>query len=587
MKILKNVVLFLLFSLVSLHAGAFLMPDQAFKPYAKVNEKSQIIAGVKIADAIYLYKEKLKITLVETPGISIKKIEAPKAQEHMGDAVYLQSPEFIVTLKKEGSLEGLKKVKLKIEYQGCSEQGLCYEPSEKIFTLEVDTSKLGSDLAKLGGVLEETATQQQEKSQTDLIADTIKSSSFLVVLVTFFVFGLLLSLTPCVFPMIPIISGLIISQGEGLTTKKAFLLSLVYVLAMAVAYTLAGILAGLFGANLQAALQNPWVVYSFAAVFVALAASMFGFYELKLPDALVSRVSQNPKRSGFVGVAIMGFLSALIVGPCVAAPLAGALVYIGQTGDAVLGGAALFTMSLGMGVPLILVGVSAGKFMPKPGAWMTLVNEIFGVLMLAVAVWMLEKILPSSVIILMYAMLGLGFSLHLGAFKSVGHSFKRAFSTILFIYSLALFISVLAGAPSMTEPLAFLKVKSVAVNDQATQKTELHFTKVTSLDALNVLLEKNRGKKILLDFSAAWCTACKELEEVTFSDPRVQKKLQEFVLIRADVTENGEKEKALSKAYGVFGPPVILFFNKEGKLLRSKTIVGFVEPELFLKHLEL
>ncbi len=583
MKILRRVFLSLLFALFSLHAAGFLMPDEAFKPYAKLNEKSQVVIGVEIAPEIYLYKDKLTISLVEGKGISIKEIKSPKSVEHMGDAVYLKSPEFIITLKKDDALVGMQDVKMKIAYQGCSQKGLCYEPSEKIFTLHIDTAKLSGSKELVPSL---KPMVEKNKSETDLIADTIKSSSFLVVLATFFLFGLLLSLTPCVFPMIPIISGLIISQGKGLTTKKAFFLSLVYVLAMAVAYTIAGILAGLFGANLQAALQNPWVVYAFAAVFVALAASMFGFYELKLPDSLVSRVSRNPKRSGFVGVAIMGFLSALIVGPCVAAPLAGALVYIGQTGDALLGGAALFSMSLGMGVPLILVGVSAGKFMPKPGAWMTLVNEVFGVLMLGVAVWMLEKILPYSITTLMYAMLGLGFSLHLGAFSSVGHSFKRAFSTILFIYSLALFISVLAGAPSMTEPLAFLKVKSVAVNDQATQKTELHFTKVTSLDALNVLLEKNRGKKILLDFSAAWCTACKELEEVTFSDPRVQKKLQEFVLIRADVTENGEKEKALSKAYGVFGPPVILFFNKEGKLLRSKTIVGFVEPELFLKHLK-
>ena len=591
MKILSKLIAFVLLSIFSLHAAGFLMPDEAFKPYAKLNDKSQIIAGVKIADEIYLYKEKLKVTLVETPGISIEKVDAPKAVDHMGDAVYLKSPEFIVTLKKDASISGVKDVKVKVEYQGCSEQGLCYEPSEKIFTLAVDTSKLDTNLAKLNAFVSKPVAKQisqttpeAEKSQTDMIADTIKSSNFFVVLATFFVFGLLLSLTPCVFPMIPIISGLIISQGEGLTTKKAFVLSLVYVLAMAVAYTIAGILAGLFGANLQAALQNPWVVYSFAAIFVALAASMFGYYELKLPDAIVSRVSQNPKRSGFMGVAIMGFLSALIVGPCVAAPLAGALVYIGQTGDALLGGAALFTMSLGMGVPLILVGVSAGKFMPKPGAWMTLVNEVFGVLMLGVAVWMLEKILPYSVTTLMYAMLGLGFSLHLGAFSSVGHSFKRAFSTILFIYSTALFISVLAGVPSMTEPLGFLKAKNVVVNNQATQTNELHFTKVTSLDELNALLEKNRGKKILLDFSAAWCTACKELEEVTFSDPRVQKKMQKFVLIRADVTDNGPKEKALSKAYGVFGPPAIIFFDKDGNIMKSKTIIGFVEPDEFLKH---
>ncbi|WP_152183046.1 protein-disulfide reductase DsbD [Sulfurimonas indica] len=587
MKIFTKVLTLLLATLFTLHAADFLMPNEAFKPYAKVDEKSQILVGIEIAPEIYLYKDKLNVSLLEANGISIKKIVAPESVEHMGDAVYLKSPEFVLTLQKEKALAGMQDVKVKVEYQGCSEQGLCYEPSEKVFTLQVDSAKLSNKgvVAPAGTQKNESEQGLQNKSETDLIADTIKSSGFLVVLATFFIFGLLLSLTPCVFPMIPIISGVIISQGEGLTTKKAFGLSLVYVLAMAVAYTIAGVFAGLFGSNLQAALQTPWVVYSFAAVFVALAFSMFGFYELKLPDVLVSRVSQNSNRSGFIGVAIMGFFSALIVGPCVAAPLAGALVYIGQTGDALLGGAALFAMSLGMGIPLILVGVSAGKFMPKPGAWMTMINAIFGVLMLGVAVWMLEKVVSSDITTLLYAMLGLGFALYLGVFDKEGHIFKRTVALLMFLYSLALFIGVLAGAPSMTQPLGFLKVKSVAMSSTVERKEALKFTRVTSLDELNRLLEKNRGKKILLDFAADWCSACKELEEVTFADSRVEEKLREFVLIRADVTQNGEKEKALSKAYGVFGPPALIFFDKDGKVIKAKTLIGFVEPDVFLKHL--
>ncbi len=578
MKFLIRLFFTLLMSLGVLNAVDFLMPDEAFKPYAKVNKNMQIETGVKIAPSIYLYENKLKIELVNADGLSIKEIKKPATVEHGGEKVYVKSPNFIVTLKKDdASLSGTQDVKVKISYQGCSEQGLCYEPSTKEFTLSIDTDKLSSE----NGALH---VKTEAKSETDSIADTIKSSSFLVVLATFLGFGLLLALTPCVFPMIPIISGVIISQGEGLTTKKAFALSLVYVLAMAVAYTIAGVLAGLFGSNLQAALQTPWVVYSFAAVFVALAASMFGFYELKLPDALVTKVSATSNRSGFVGVAIMGFLSALIVGPCVAAPLAGALVYIGQTGDALLGGAALFSMSIGMGIPLILVGVSAGKFMPKPGPWMIMVNEIFGALMLAVAIWMLEKVLPSSVTILMYAIVGLGFSIHFGAFDKESHSFKRTVAFMLFIYSLALLMSVLAGAPNMKEPLGFLK-SNAAVNVTSTHESKLQFKKVTSLEELNALLEKNKGKKILLDFAADWCTACKELEEVTFADPNVRDKLSEFVLIRADVTANGDKEKALSKAYGVFGPPVVIFFDKDLHVKKSKTIVGFVEPQEFLKHL--
>jgi len=568
----------LLFLATFLHAE-FLMPNQAFKPYVKVNEKQQIVAGVEIAKSIYLYEKELKVELLEPKGLSIKSVKAPASVDHEGDKVFLKSPEFLLSLEKDASLNGVVDAKVKISYQGCSQEGLCYEPSEKIFSVKIDTSKLAQDATK-----EPTPQTTAQKSETDMIADTIKSSSFLVVLATFFVFGVLLSLTPCVFPMIPIISGLIVSQGEGLTTKKAFLLSLVYVLAMALAYTIAGVLAGLFGANLQAALQNPWVVYFFAAVFVALALSMFGYYELKLPDALVSKVSQNSNRNGFVGVAIMGFLSALIVGPCVAAPLAGALVYIGQTGDALLGGAALFTMSLGMGLPLIVVGVSAGKFMPKPGAWMTLVNAIFGVLMLGVAIWMLEKVVSYEVIVLLYSFLGIGFGLYLGALTQEGHIFKRTLAFLLFIYSVALFIGVLAGNASMTKPLGFLTAKEGS--RATTQNADtLAFQVVKSKEELQKLLDANRGKKILLDFSAAWCTACKELEEVTFTDPAVQKKMREFVLIRADLTENSKEQKALARAYGVFGPPVILFFDENGKLLESKRIVGFLEPEAFLQRI--
>jgi len=572
MNIFVKIFVLLTLTFGTLNAGKFLMPNEAFAPYAKVNDKTQIEVGVKLGKKIYLYDKSLKISLEGSKDFTIKNIQKPKTVNHEGDAVYMHSPNFVLTLKNSDGVSGIKDVKVKIAYQGCSEEGLCYEPNSKIFTLKIDTNKLAS-----GGKI-------VQQSQTDSIAQTIKSSSFFVVLLTFLGFGLLLSLTPCVFPMIPIISGVIISQGEGLTTKKAFVLSLVYVLAMAVAYTIAGVLAGLFGSNLQAALQTPWVVYSFAGVFVLLAFSMFGFYELKLPDALVAKVSSNSKRSGYAGVAIMGFLSALIVGPCVAAPLAGALVYIGQTGDALLGGAALFSMSIGMGLPLIVVGVSAGKFMPKPGAWMTLVNAVFGVLMLGVSIWMLGKVVDENVTTLLYALVGIGFALYLDAFSKEGHIFKRSVAFILLTYSLALFISVLAGAPSMSKPLGFLKASPVQ-GVAAVSSKELHFIKVTSIPELNAVLEKNRGKKIMLDFAADWCTSCKELDEVTFANAKVREKLRDFILIRADVTKNGENEKALSKKYGVFGPPAIIFFNKNLQVMKSKTIIGYEDPKEFLKDI--
>jgi thiol:disulfide interchange protein DsbD len=510
--------------------------------------------------------------------------------------VYLESPSFVVTLQKESGVTGIKNIELSFSYQGCSEQGLCYEPLTTVYNFDIDTSKLDEasikkpELKSLNVKKIETKKEEkvepvkEELSESDAIADTIKSGNIFVILLTFLGFGLLLALTPCVFPMIPIISGVIISQGDGITTKKAFMLSMVYVLAMAVAYTVAGVLAGLFGSNLQAALQTPWVIYSFSGVFVALALSMFGFYELKLPDSLVSKVSSSKHKSGFIGVAIMGFLSALIVGPCVAAPLAGALVYIGQTGDAVLGGMALFSMSIGMGIPLIIVGVSAGKFMPKPGAWMTMVSAIFGVMMLGVAVWMLERVADVYVTMILYSMLGIGFAIYLGTFDKDSHIFKRSVAVIMFIYSVALFIGVLGGSTSMIKPLSFLKPQVVSTVTKIERK-HTEFVKVTSIAELDELLSKHKGKKIMLDFYADWCTSCKELEEVTFANESVKNKMDEFILIQADVTDNKKEQKDLSKKYGVFGPPAILFFDKDSKVIKSKTIIGFIEPDEFLTHL--
>jgi len=591
MKILVQFFMALLLSVNLAQAADFLMPDEAFQPYASVNKENQIEAGVKIGPDIYLYKNAFSVKLLDANDISIKDTQMPQSVDHHGDEVYLKSPLYTLTLQKKSGISGEKEIKVVVSYQGCSEQGLCYEPYTKEFTLSVDSDALDEvgtlkELKQEVKTVEQTVEKKVEKSESDAIADTIKSGNLLFILATFFGFGLLLAMTPCVFPMIPIISGLIVSQGEGLTTKKAFALSLVYVLAMAVAYTIAGVLAGLFGANLQAALQTPWVVYSFSFIFVALAFSMFGFYELKLPDSLVNKVSSSNNRSGFVGVAIMGFLSALIVGPCVAAPLAGALVYIGQTGDAVLGGMALFSMSIGMGVPLIIVGVSAGKFMPKPGAWMNMVTAIFGVMMLGVAIWMLEKIVDSSVTVTLYAMLGLGFGLYLGAFEKEGHIFKRSVALIVFLYSLALFVGVLAGHVSMTQPLGFLKSNTVVTTNSSVENKELSFVVVTSIAELDKVLEANKGKKIMLDFSAEWCTACKELEEVTFANAEVKTKLSKYVLVRADVTENSAQNKELSKKYGVFGPPALIFFDKDLKVKESKTIIGFIEPEKFIAHLD-
>ncbi len=581
---MKKIFLLLFSSILLVAAPKFLMPDEAFIPDAQIDNEMTIEVNIELAKDMYLYEDRVSFEINDKSGISVKEVQKPKSFDHGGDMVYTTSPKFIITLQKDAGVSGTKNIAFEVLYQGCSEQGLCYEPLDKTYKFEVDSSNLSLS-GKNVTIEVDVATDTKELSETDSIAQAIGSGSFILVVLTFLGFGLLLALTPCTFPMIPIISGLIISHGEGITTKKAFLLSVVYVLAMSVAYTIAGVLAGLFGANLQAALQTPWVIYSFAGIFVALAMSMFGFYQLKLPDSIVAKMSKSRDGTGYAGVAIMGFLSALIVGPCVAAPLAGALVYIGQTGDAVLGGMALFAMSIGMGLPLIAVGVSAGKFMPKPGGWMNLVTAIFGVMMLGVAIWMLERVVDVYITMILWSMLGISFAIYLGALEKDMHIFKKSVAVITLIYSLALFIGALGGSTSMLKPLEFLKPQVISASVSIAEKSHAEFKRVTSLSELDAILAESKGKKIMLDFYADWCTSCKELEEVTFADASVKAKMSELVLIQADVTDNTQAQKDLSKKYGVFGPPAMIFFDTDGKVMGSKTIVGFVGPQEFLKHL--
>ena len=583
--------LFLLLGLMatSLFASGFLMPDQAFKPSAVLNDKGQVVVDVKLGDGIYLYEKEFKISLKDSKNLAIDKIELPQSVNHEGDKVYLVSPHVIVNLKKNADVSGVQKIDFVLAYQGCSNKGLCYEPQTHSYSFDVDVAKLGSKSVDTSA----TTTKKAGESETQSIADTLKSGNIVLILGMFFIFGVLLSLTPCVFPMIPIISSVIVSQGEGLTTKRAFFLSIVYVLSMSVAYTFAGILAGLFGSNLQAALQTPWVIYSFAGIFVALSLSMFDLYELQMPNFIQSKLSSaTGKKSGIIGVAIMGFLSALIVGPCVAAPLAGALVYIGQTGNALLGGAALFMLSIGMGVPLIIVGTGAGKFMPRPGMWMDTVKTIFGVMMLGVAVWMISRVLDQGVVMLLWGALAIGTGVHFGALEPLHvnngvkeNSIKKVFAVLLALYGIILFIGSLSGSKNVEIPLDQFTLRTSVAAAADIKLEGLKFKVVTTEDELNTELEKAKGKKVILDFAADWCTACKELDATTFKDKDVMAKMSEFVLIRADITANTDKQKALSKRYGVFGPPVIIFIDKDSKVLDNETITGYKAPAEFLKHL--
>ena len=424
--------------------------------------------------------------------------------------------------------------------------------------------------------------ENENLSETDSIATVLKDSSTILVLATFFGFGLLLAFTPCVFPMIPILSSIIVkaSQNESMSAKKGFLMSFVYVLAMSFAYSLAGIIAGIFGANLQASLQNPYVLVVFALIFIALAFSMFGYFEIRLPASLqtkINKTTDGKEKQGMLGIAIMGFLSALIVGPCVAPPLAGALVYIGQTGDALLGGFALFVMSLGMGVPLLLIGAGAGKFMPKPGGWMQGVTKIFGIVMLAVAIWLLERVINPSITIYLWAFLFLGTGIYL---KIYTHLISELIRLVITIIGVILLVGAISGATNVLKPL-----EKFTSNKSFVKEDELKFIKIKNIKELEDAILKS-SKPIMLDFWATWCVSCKELDEITFKNDEVIKRLQNFTLLKVDVTQNSDDDKAIQKRFGVVGPPALIFWDENKQEVKGAKIVGYKNPKEFLEILD-
>lgn len=547
---------------------SFLEPSEAFKPsFQKSADK--ILINLKLGKNIYVYDDKLKVLITRPKNLELtKELNIAKPVDFHGFAVHFDKVSIEVPFSLLKSKTSSNDITIHLQYQGCSKQGLCYQPMEEDYEFSLVKSSVKKDEKQ----------KASSKTETDTIAQTLKEGNVFLILVTFFGFGLLLALTPCIFPMIPILSSIIVSHshhGKEMSASKGLMLSLVYVLSMSVAYTFAGVLAGLFGANLQTALQNPFVLVSFAAIFVALAFSMFGYYKIELPKSLQTKLHKTTEgkgKQGLAGIAIMGFLSALIVGPCVAPPLAGALVYIGQTGDALLGGISLFVMSLGMGVPLLLVGAGAGRFMPRPGGWMDAVSKVFGVVMLGVAIWMLERIIPAMATMLLFAILFIGSAVYLFRLKLRGN-LNKVISSLLFIYGISLFVGGINGATNPLSPFSW-----------QTSLNQLQFKKVKNTAQLDNIIKKS-NKPVMLDFYADWCISCKELEHTTFKDDRVQKKLSNFILLKADVTQNSDDDKALLKRFNLFGPPGIIFWNKDGKEITNARLVGYKSPEEFLDHL--
>ncbi len=541
----------------------FLKADEAFIVSLDKTESSDLVIRWKIAEGYYLYRDKLAFSLESEGELGTPQLPPSilKKDPIFGDVQIYQNS----LLEIKVPIQTDQAITLSVKYQGCAFAGLCYPPTTKVLTV--------------GGAI---------LSEQDRLAQLLANDNILYTLLVFFGLGLLLSLTPCIFPMIPILSSIIVGQGEKVTSYKAFIMSLIYVLAMAFTYAIAGVLTGLLGENLQAAFQNPWVLFSFALVFVALSFSMFGFYELQLPSALQTKLTglSNRQQGGtLIGVAIMGVLSALIVGPCVAAPLVGALIYISQTGNALLGGIALFTMSLGMGLPLIIIGMSAGHFLPKAGKWMNSVKAVFGVMLLAVAIWMLERIIPGQVTMLLWASLLIISAVYMGALDNLQPGVSgwrklwKGLGLIFIVYGVFLMIGAASGNINLLHPLQ--------ISSHSTKTDSNEFKAIKGIDGLKAELAvaKAQHKPVMLDFSADWCISCKEMEEFTFTDPQVQDSFANFVLLQADVTLNDKQDKALYKHFGIFGPPAILFFDTKGQEKDALRVVGFMPADKFRQHL--
>jgi len=569
-------------------AETFLAPDAAFKLKLSVINAENIRASFIIAPGHYLYRERIKFE-TEAAGSKIAAVSLP-ASESKQDATFGKQEIYHHDFNADIRLSEISsnQVTLIATYQGCSEKGLCYAPIKKHFKLDLNATTLNLAAA-------ESVSATVAKTNANADSDTarlLKTGNIWLIIAGFFVAGLFLSFTPCNYPMIPILSSIIVgSQSRQAKPSKlhAFGLSVAYVLGMALTYTAAGIAAALSGDLISQSLQNSWVLGATAVLFVALALSMFGFYELKLPTSFESQMlnaSNKLKGGEFFGVFIMGAISALIVSPCISAPLSGALIVIGQTHNVFLGGVGLFALAIGMGVPLLLIGASAGGLLPKTGNWMNAVRNFFGVLMLGMAIWLISPVIAVSAQLALWAALLIVTAVYLNALDNLAaHAnnlakFFKGIAVIMLIVGVALLIGALSGAKSAFQPLS--GIGSAVISSASQQSVSaLNFTRISSLAELEQKLAATNGQPIMLDFYADWCVACKELEQLTFSDLKVQSLLKSTTLLQVDVTANSAADKALLKRFALYGPPGIVFFNANGQEMHSLKTVGFEDAERF------
>lgn len=581
------------FSPITAHAAEeYLEPDKAFSFSAEMTNPHLISVTYQIADRYYMYRERFK---VRAEGATLGEPTYPAGKIKFDDTfkknveTYRHAITFTIPVEASGPFT------LTVTAQGCADAGLCYAPMDNEVKLSptggtgllaaareamgASTAPLAMDSSAQPSAASSAPTVNiaSNDSESGRIESALKSGRLLLIVPLFLLLGLGLSFTPCVLPMLPILSSIIVGEGAAVPRRRALLLSATYALGMAIVYTALGITAGLIGEGLSAALQNPWVLSAFAILMAALALSMFGVYQLQMPSSLQHKLTTASNRHGagkLVGVFVMGALSALIVGPCVAAPLAGALVYISQSHNVVIGGAALFAMATGMSMPLLLIGVSAGSLLPRAGVWMDQVKRFFGVLMLIVAWWMVAPVVPAAVQMLGWAVIGIGYGMYLLGGKHTGW-IAKTIGVIFAVLGVIQLVGVATGGRDALEPLAHLS---------STPKQAVHFTRVASLAQLNAALASHPGQVAMLDFYADWCVSCKEMEKLTFTDSAVRARLDTMLLLQADVTANNADDKALLKRFHLFGPPGIIFF-RDGVEVTDSRVVGFQSSDKFLKSL--
>lgn len=575
----------------------FLKVDQAFS-FNFDQQNDQLHIKFDISEGYYLYRHQFKFT---ADNASYSNIDLPVGLDHEDEffgvqQIYKNQLNFTINIEEAG-----KNSSITIRYQGCAEKGLCYPPTKKVIKLNSllahstsnDAAAVFSALttsSENSALAEQKINQTTSSSEQHQLADMLKQDSLILTLIAFFVGGLLLSFTPCVFPMYPILTGIIVGAGQNLkaplTTRKAFTLSFFYVQGMAVTYTLLGIVVALAGAQFQAIFQHPFVLIALSALFIFLALSMFGVFNLALPASWqnkLNNLSNKQKGGSIAGVVMMGVISGLVASPCTTAPLTGALLYISQTGDVVLGASALYALSLGMGLPLLILGSSGGKLLPKAGAWMNIIKNVFGLLLLAVPIFLLERIIPEIASQALWVTLVLGAASYFYVANINSNSRGFWFGA----RSLIIFLTLFGGA-NMAYQLVVPSQNLPAVESSTSPKVQ-HFTQVTTLAALQVAIAQanDQGKTVMLDLYADWCIACKEFEKYTFPDSKVQQALANSVLLQIDLTDTGaEKNITLMEHFNVFGLPSILFFDLQGEELSQQRITGFMEAEEFSAHVK-